>query len=482
MVLVMLNFHCVTDKPVEPIEVTYTAEGLVTCTQTGEPIDSVLVRAVSLTLPDDEFPFTYTDSQGIYSLYLGEGSGIDIIQFEKEGFRTEYRTIIIDNIPQKNSTILIDVQLTPHDGPAALYIEGVVTHSVTGMPIDSVLVQMVWESMTEDRWLSTYTDPQGYYSLHFSRREDFDFIIYMKDGYCLAYHLKEDISNKLKERVDIQLVPFDVPTLICPADFRVKDYEPAWSPDGKLIAYVHGDKEPGKSGIYLIEPGGKNNRLWYAGPLVGSPRWSPDGEWIVFHNNGNIYKRKLTGGSAVQLTNQGENFFPDWSPDGKWIVYDRVLADHSGPAGIWIMKNNGTEKQSIFGGAFPTWHPNGKSILAVIGVSPTSGWTIFVTYYPFQSISPDTLDVVKENANYYPRYSTDGTQITFTSQPDGDFPQIWVMNSDGTNARQLTTTQGYTSDWSPDGEWIVYTDTRAVSGRLWIMRKDGTDKRQLTFK
>jgi hypothetical protein len=65
-------------------------------------------------------------------------------------------------------------------------IEGLVTDSMTGLPIDNVLVQAVWESMTEDRWLSTYTDAQGYYSLHFSRREDFDFIIYMKDGYCLA--------------------------------------------------------------------------------------------------------------------------------------------------------------------------------------------------------------------------------------------------------------------------------------------------------
>jgi TolB protein len=87
-----------------------------------------------------------------------------------------------------------------------------------------------------------------------------------------------------------------------------------------------------------------------------------------------------------------------------------------------------------------------------------------------------------DRGDFYPRFSPDGTKITFTSQPEGDFPQIWVINSDGTNARQLTTTQGYTSDWSPDGEWIVYTDTRAVSGRLWIMRKDGTDKRQLTLK
>ena len=247
-------------------------------------------------------------------------------------------------------------------------IEGLVTDTMTGLPIDSVLIQAVWESMTEDRWLSTYTDKQGQYSLHLGRRGDFDFIIYMKDGYCLSYHFKEDVSNKVNERIDIQLIPIGVPTINCPPNFRIIDYEAAWSPYGKLIAYVHSDKEPGKSGIYLIEPGGKNNRLWYAGTLVGSPRWSPDGEWIVFHNNGQIYKRKLTGGSAVQLTNQGENFFPDWSPDGNWIVYDSNKDDPKGANVIWKMFTDGSNKQDISMHGIgewrmPNWSPNGSRIV-----------------------------------------------------------------------------------------------------------------------
>ena len=56
-----------------------------------------------------------------------------------------------------------------------------------------------------------------------------------------------------------------------------------------------------------------------------------------------------------------------------------------------------------------------------------------------------------------------------------------IMNSDGTNQKQLTVTQGYSCDWSPDGEWIVYTDSRAVNGMLWIMRKDCRNKHQITF-
>ncbi|MDD2284922.1 MAG: hypothetical protein PHQ11_05925, partial [Paludibacter sp.] len=43
-----------------------------------------------------------------------------------------------------------------------------------------------------------------------------------------------------------------------PVDFRVIDYEPAWSPDGQWIAFYHGDTVPDKWGIYLISPDGEN--------------------------------------------------------------------------------------------------------------------------------------------------------------------------------------------------------------------------------
>ncbi len=108
------------------------------------------------------------------------------------------------------------------------------------------------------------------------------------------------------------------------------DTEPAWSPNGRLIAYVHGDSVPGKTGIYLIEPSGENKRLWYASVRPGTPRWSPDGQWIVFEENEQIYKRKLNGDSLVQLTFEGSNFYTDWSPDGQWIVYDSNVESPNG--------------------------------------------------------------------------------------------------------------------------------------------------------
>jgi len=271
------------------------------------------------------------------------------------------------------------------------------------------------------------------------------------------------------------------PCLDCPVDFRLTDFEPAWSPDGHTIAYVHGDTVNGQTGIWLIDTNGNNRHIIYASAGAYSPTWLPNGQWIAFSNGGQICKMKLNGDSLTQLTVAGSNFFPDWSPDGQWIVYDRSLADGSGPAGVWIMKSDGMQKKVIFGGSFPDWHPNGNIVIGVIGTSPTSIWTRFVRYSIIQSGTIDTLAAVVGNNNNYPKYFRDGTKIAFTSQPNGGKSQIWIMNSDGSNLHQLTSTQGYSCDWSPTGEWIVYTDSRAVSGRLWIIRIDGSGNHQLTF-
>jgi Tol biopolymer transport system component len=271
--------------------------------------------------------------------------------------------------------------------------------------------------------------------------------------------------------------------VICPVDFRVTDSEPAWSPDGSTIAYVHGDTLAGKTGIYFIDPDGKNKRLFYASIGANAPTWSPDGEWIAFSDNAQIYKIKATGDSLTQLTFEGRNFFPAWSPDGQWIAYDRSYAYPESPdvQGIWIMCRDGKNRNRIANGRFPDWHANGEDLIFVGWYDSTKGGII---QYNLQSKNQKLIFDGTTNDNRFPKYSPNGTKIALTSQElsrPSKWPQIWVMDADGTNLRQLTTTQGYTCDWSPDGEWIVYTDSRAVNGRLWIMRNDGSNPRQLTF-
>lgn len=137
------------------------------------------------------------------------------------------------------------------------------------------------------------------------------------------------------------------PCIDCPFDFRLTDFEPAWSPDGSTIAYVHGDTVSSLTGIWLTDTSGTNKQIIYASARAYSPSWSPDGQWIAFSDGGDIYKIKLNGDSLTQLTDNGSNFFPAWSPDGQWIAYDSNNESNNGMNSIWIMNTNGAQNRRI---------------------------------------------------------------------------------------------------------------------------------------
>jgi hypothetical protein len=225
---------------------------------------------------------------------------------------------------------------------------------------------------------------------------------------------------------------------------------PIWHPSEQFIGFNHtplrkinypygeqcwGMQEFNRdsSGFWLINRDGTNMRRIFPHTLL-NPVWSADGQWIAFNVGTQIFKMRFTGVSfdtttLVQLTTDGSNFFPAWSPDGQWIAYDRSLTDSSGPGGIWVMRNDGTMRRALFGGAFPSWHPNGRILIGVIGTSPTSIWTRFVRF-DFVSLLPlDTLKAVYGSDNREPHYSADGSKITFWSSRLLKKPRVLVEKS-----------------------------------------------------
>jgi TolB protein len=267
------------------------------------------------------------------------------------------------------------------------------------------------------------------------------------------------------------------------------DAGPSWSPDGSIIVYTHTHiieihrsgryhVEEDSSGLWFIDPDGSNPRMFLSGGkrINGwGADWSPGGEWIAFESGRRIGKIKANGEAPIQLTSW-DGFFPAWSPDGKRIAYS-IHAGDSG--GTWIMDADGGNNHKIGGGREPDWSPEGDKIIFSGKIEGGAGVCIADT----NGRNPRLI----HHGGGNPSFSPDGSEIVFVMQDYGGPNQVWVVNSDGSAPRRLTTEGGNEPCWSPDGRCIVYTQhdwwryDPQNNGVLFIMNADGSEKRQLTF-
>ncbi len=84
--------------------------------------------------------------------------------------------------------------------------------------------------------------------------------------------------------------------------------------------------------------------------------------------------------------------------------------------------------------------------------------------------------------NASPALSPDGSQIAFAGSAHGNV-DIYVVGSSGGAARRLTTTHALEAspDWSPTGRQIAYTSDQTGTPQIWVMDAEGTNARRLTF-
>lgn len=222
---------------------------------------------------------------------------------------------------------------------------------------------------------------------------------------------------------------------------------PSLSPDASKVAFAY------QGDIWVVSSnGGRADRLTVHPAAESMPRFSPDGKWIAFTSTRNgsmdIFVMSSDGGEPKRLTFSSANEYAmGWTPDSKWILY---YSNRWGNLEIMKVALDGGEEIRLTSDGmelefFPSISPDGRKIAYNYGGGPgnwrrtglTGSSTADIWIADFSSPVSNAINVTNDDRpQLWPMWSPDARTIWHVA--DGGTPNVWRMDPDGKNRRQIT--------------------------------------------
>jgi Tol biopolymer transport system component/serine/threonine protein kinase len=265
---------------------------------------------------------------------------------------------------------------------------------------------------------------------------------------------------------------------------------PAWSPDGRIIACQAGMAAGDDISYSLVGVDVENGAVKELSPKrwnnIGRAVWMPDGRAVLLLafdvDNWQLWRVSLPGGDAAPITNflngSGQTSL-GVTADGRKVV--TVALDTVSQ--VWTMPANGdtSRAKQITSGAGQdghrglAWTPDGRIVFSSRDGGQSDMWIMNADGSNRRRLTSDA------NKDLSPAVAPDGRYVVFeTNRTKSNLTEIWRMDLDGGNLKQLTRSGTEQPHVSPDGRWVVFQSWGERGLSLGKVSIDGGEPVRLT--